>query len=89
MSSAAEFAALERLVRPLSRTLSIDLARALIDMETDPETQARYDALADKNTEGTISATEKEELESLVRANTFLQIVQLQARAALNHAKSA
>lgn len=83
MSKTIEFAALEKLLRPLSRKLSEELSRALVEVEPDDETQQRYDLLADKNTAGTLSTEERLELESLVRANTFLQLLKLEARAAL------
>ncbi len=56
--------ALERLLRPLSRDLTIELARALVDVQADAETQARYDDLADKHTGGQLSPDEHAELES-------------------------
>jgi hypothetical protein len=83
MPSTIDFAALEKLVRPLSRRLSDELARALIDLEPEQQVQERYDFLADRNTEGTLLPEERHELESLVRANTFLQILKLEARTAL------
>jgi hypothetical protein len=83
MSNTVEFGALEKLVRPLSRKLSEELARALVSVEPDEEAQNRFELLAEKNTEGTLSAEERDELEALVRANTFLQILKLEARVAL------
>jgi hypothetical protein len=83
MTTSAEFIALERLVRPLSKTMKNDLARALLTVEPDQETQQRYEVLAEKNTEGALTATEKNELESLVRANSVLEILKLQAQIAL------
>ena len=89
MSATIDYAALERLVRPLSRRLSQELARALVELEPDREAQERYDLLAGKNTEGTLTPEERHELESLVRANTFLQILKLEARTALKEATAA
>ena len=43
---------LERLLRPLSRNLTVELARGLVGVQADAETQARYDELAGKRTEG-------------------------------------
>jgi hypothetical protein len=89
MSKTVEFAALEKLVRPLSRNLSEELARALVAVEPDEEAQNRFDLLAGKNTEGSLSADERSELEALVRANTFLQILKLEARVALAESAAA
>jgi hypothetical protein len=83
MPETLEFAAFEKLMRPLSRNLSEELARALAELLPDQEAQARYDLLAGKNTEGNLSPDERLELEALVRANTFLQILKLEARVAL------
>ena len=57
----AETAALERLLRPLPRGLTAELAHALIHLRADAETQARYDELAEKRTEGKLTATAQEE----------------------------
>ena len=84
-----ETAALERLLRPLPRGLTSELARALIDLRTDTETQARYDELAEKRTEGKLTATEQEELESIVRANTLLGLLKAEAQSLLAHDKPA
>ena len=84
-----ETTALERLLRPLPRGLTSELARALIDLRTDTETQARYDELAEKRTEGKLTATEQEELESIVRANTLLGLLKAEAQSLLAHDKPA
>ena len=84
-----ETAALERLLRPLPRGLTSELARALIDLRTDTETQARYDELAEKRTEGKLTATEQEELESIVRANTLLGLLKAEAQSLLADDKPA
>lgn len=80
MPTGSELSALERLLRPLSRTMAKDLARALVDMEADEDTQARYEELADRRTEGKLSEKENMELESIVRANTLLGILKVEAR---------
>ena len=70
-------------MRPLARNLSADLARALVTLRADDETQARYDELADKNSQGALSPEEAWELGAIVRANTFLGILEAQALATL------
>ena len=84
-----ETAALERLLRPLPRGLTAELAHALIDLRADAETQARYDELAEKRTEGKLTATEQEELESIVRANTLLGLLKAEAQSLLADDKPA
>ncbi|MCZ7640642.1 MAG: hypothetical protein M5U12_34025 [Verrucomicrobia bacterium] len=75
--------ALERLLRPLSQRLTSELARALIAVQADAETQARYDELAGKRTEGQLTPAEAAELESMVRANTLLGILKAEAHTLL------
>ena len=81
--------ALEKLLRPLQRNLTAELARALVNLRADTETQSRYDELAEKRTEGTLAPTELEELEAIVRANTLLGLLQAEAHSLLAHTKTA
>jgi hypothetical protein len=83
-----QITALERLLRPLSRNFTVELARALIGVQADAETQARYDELAGKRTEGQLNPAEQAELESIVRANTLLGVLKAEANAILAHAKA-
>ena len=77
MNTAGDTTALGRLLRPLPRGLTAELARALINLQADAETQSRYDLLADKRTEGTLDPAEQEELEAIVRANTLLGLLKV------------
>jgi hypothetical protein len=79
--------ALERLLRPLSQNLTLELARALVGVQADVETQTRYDELAAKRTEGQLSPAEQAELESIVRANTLLGVLKAEASAMLAQAR--
>ena len=89
MQTSGDTMGLERLLRPLSRGLTTELARALVNLTADLETQARYDALAEKRTEGSLTPLEQEELESLVRANTLLGLLKAEAQSVLSHIKPA
>jgi hypothetical protein len=75
--------ALERLLRPLSRRLTVEFARALIDVQADAATQARYGELTGRHSEGSLTLAEREELESIVRANTLRGVLKIEARAFL------
>jgi hypothetical protein len=88
MGNSAETSALERLLRPLSRELTVELARALVNVQADTETQERYDELAEKRTEGQLTPEEQAELESMVRANTLLGVLKAEAHALLAQAPS-
>ena len=74
---------LEKFLRPLARGLSPELARALVHLTADEETQARYNASAEKRTEGQLTPAELEELESFVRVNTLLGVIKVEAQAVL------
>ena len=87
MAEGNETTALQRLLRPLSQKFTVELARALVSVQADAETQAIYDDLAERRTEGRLSPAEQVELESIVRANTLLGVLKTEARAFLAHAK--
>jgi hypothetical protein len=89
MAKKKDLGSLERLLRPLRRHLSAELADALMHLKADEEVQARYDELASKNTEARLTAHERAELESLVRANSILAILKAEARAFLQRPKAA
>ena len=89
MANSNELGSLERLLRPLRRELSAELADALLRLKADAEVQARYDELAGKNTEGVLTAQERGELESLVHANSILSLLKAEARAFLQQPKAA
>ena len=75
-------------MRPLSRARTLDLARALIVIQADAETQTRYDDLAGRHTEGQLTRDEQAELEAIVKANTFLGILKAESHAFLAHSQS-
>lgn len=89
MANANDLGSLERLLRPLRRQLSTELAGALVRLEADAEVQTRYEELAGKNTDGALTVAERAELESLVRANSTLSLLKAQARAFLQQPKAA
>jgi hypothetical protein len=52
----------------------------LADLQADPDAQARMEILAEKANEGTLSAEERREYESWVRAGTMISLLQAKAR---------
>jgi len=84
-----ETTALERLLRPLPSQMSAELARALVNLRADEQTQVRYDELATLRTEGRLTAAEQEELEAMVRANTLVGLLKAAAMSALHPGKTA
>ena len=71
---------LDRMLEPVSDCLTPEVARRLAQMRADPELQARIDDLADRCTEGTLTAEEKLEYETYVRAGNLIAILQAKAR---------
>jgi hypothetical protein len=84
MSAAASL--LDRLLDPVGQCLTPDVARALLALRTDEDTQARIDELADKCSEGTLTAAERGEYEAYVSAIDLVGILQAKARGALARA---
>jgi len=71
---------LDRLMEPIVRTFTPEVARALIQFRADPELQARMDELAEKCNEGRLTSEEREEYETNVRFANYLAILQAKAR---------
>ncbi|HZF51022.1 MAG TPA: hypothetical protein VE093_20320 [Polyangiaceae bacterium] len=75
---------LDRLLDPVGRCLTPEVARALVELRTDPETLARIEQLADKCTEGQLSPAERAEYETYVSAIDFLSVLQAKAKRLLS-----
>jgi hypothetical protein len=80
MSHTREMPTLDRLLDPVTRSLTPEVARRLVELRADPEIQARIDALADKCTEGQLTPEEREEYETYVQAIHIIAILQAKAR---------
>ena len=78
-------ATLDRLIEPVVRTLTPEVARAIVALRADPELQARMDELAEKSNEGELTAEERDEYETNVRFGNFIAIIQAKARRMLKH----
>ena len=70
---------LDRLLDPVSKCLSPEGARRLIDLQAEPAVQERVDELADKCTEGTLTPDEAREYDTYLNASTFIGILQAKA----------
>lgn len=78
-----------KLLDDVSRCLTPAVARRIVEVRADAETQARVKELAEKCNEGQLTPNERAEYESYVSTNTFVAILQAKARAVLaRHAKS-
>jgi hypothetical protein len=89
MADTSDLGSLERLLRPLRRDLKLELADALLRLKVDEEVQVRYEELAEKNTEASLTPCERTELASLVRGNSILSVLKSEARAVIQQPKTA
>jgi hypothetical protein len=78
-------AVIDRLVEPVVRTLTPEVARALVKLRADPELQARMDELAEKCNEGQLTPDERDEYDTSIRFANFIAILQAKARNLLKH----
>jgi len=75
---------LDRLLEPLSRCLTPEVAERLVQLRADPQLQARIDELAGKCTEGGLAQEERVEYEAYVRTGNLIAILQAKARRLLD-----
>ncbi len=71
---------LDRLLDPLTRSLTPSAARALVALRIDGEIQARIAELAEKCNEGLLTPSERQEYEDFVRGGDLIAILQSKAR---------
>ncbi len=74
---------LDRLLEPVGRLLTPEVARGLISLRFDQKARARIHKLARKCNEGTLSEVERSEYETYVYVIDFIAILQAKARALL------
>jgi hypothetical protein len=82
MSSTIE-TPLDRLLDPVARCFTVDVARQLAEIRPDPTTQARIDELAAKASDGALSSAEQTEYNGYVEAIDIVSILQAKARKVL------
>jgi hypothetical protein len=80
---------LDRLLDPVSRILTPDVARDLVKLRFDQKAQARIDKLARKCNEGRLTDAERSEYETYVYVIDFIAILQAKARTLLKRSKDA
>jgi len=71
---------LDRLLDPVSRCLTPEVAQALVDLRADPSFQARLDELAEKNTENGLTSEEREQYDLYLSAISVIMVLQSKAR---------
>jgi hypothetical protein len=71
---------LDRLLDPVTEAFTPELARTIVELRADDETQARIETLREKANDGTLTAEENAEYKEFVEAVDFLSIFQSKAR---------
>jgi hypothetical protein len=77
---------LDRLLDPVGKILTPDVARDLVKLRFDKTAQARIARLARRCNEGKLTEAERTEYETYVYAIDFIAILQAKARALLKRA---
>ena len=72
MIQLSSFPVIDELFDPVSRCLTPDVARNLVELRATPSVQQKLDDLAEKSTEGTLTDEERAEYEACVRAINFI-----------------
>ena len=75
---------LEAVVAPDKPTLSAGMARMLLKLSFQAEQKAEIEALLERNNAGTITESERRQLEAYVRVGNFLSLLQAKARATVS-----
>ncbi len=78
--NAATMAMLDRALEPISQSLNLESARALVQASADPSLQERVSQLAEKCERGELSDAERDEYETYVQVGNLLSILQAKAR---------
>ena len=84
MSQAEAAVALDRMVDPVSRCLTPEVARRIVALRADPELQARINLLAVRSNEGELTPDEREEYELYVHTVQVIALLQRKARRLLS-----
>ena len=77
---ASDNSVIDRLMDPVGRCLTPDVARRIISLRADPDLQSRVDALAEKANAGALSGEERSEYEQYVNFSQFVTLLQVKAR---------
>jgi hypothetical protein len=84
MESDLQANVLDQILDPLSRCLTPEVARRVVELRANPSAQRRMDELADKCNEGQLSPDERAEYEVYVMAASLIAILQAKARQLLS-----
>lgn len=76
---------IDRLMEPVGKCFTPEVARRLVSLRAESDVQARVDDLADKANSGTLTDEERSEYEQYVSFSQFVTLLQIQARNLLDH----
>jgi hypothetical protein len=88
MIATLEPSVLGRMLRPMTQGMSLELARELVALKAEEETQQHYEQLAEGRREGRLSAEQEAELQNIVQVNSVLSMLKAEARLLLAGAKA-
>jgi hypothetical protein len=74
---------LDRFLRPLTECLTPEVARRIVNLQLDSQSQARLDELAAKASEGQLTGDERQEYEEFVEGIDLMGILKARARTVL------
>jgi len=80
MAQNSPYAVLDKLLDPITRCLTSEAARKLVELRADTDVQGRVDELADKSTAGVLTDEERAEYETYIAASTLIGILQSKAK---------
>jgi hypothetical protein len=83
MSQTQSASILDRMLDPLGHSMSLELAKELVELRADPQDQARIDELAEKCNEGLLTDDERDEYERYVQAIHLIGVLQRNAKRVL------
>lgn len=89
MKNGESASVLDRLLEPVTRCLTPESARALVELRADADAQARIAELAEKCNEGRLTAEERREYETYVHVGNLIAILQAKARVLLRQKPAA
>lgn len=79
---------LDRLLAPVGRILTPEVARNLVQMRATPDVQERVDYLAERANEGQLTPEEQAEYDSVIQGLNVIAILQAQAQTVLSGGSS-
>jgi hypothetical protein len=74
---------LDRFLGPLTDCLTSEVAERIVNLQLDPQSQARLDELAEKANEGQLTENERQEYEEFVEGIDLMGILKARARTVL------